>query len=96
MLEFFSFLETAVLAVSDEFLSLLYLLHRGDLVSLQLQQLVDGIFLWGKRAAAKVTSGCNFALLIVNMSNEGNVFTHSERCRGHLSCRFCSKSQHAK
>lgn len=40
-----SFLNTVVLAASDEFLSSLYLLHRVDLVSLQLQQLVDGIFL---------------------------------------------------
>lgn len=72
MLEFF-FLVTAVLAVSDEFLSSLYLLHRVDLVSLQLQQLVDGIFLWEKRAAGKVTSGCNFALLTCQHVKWGKV-----------------------
>lgn len=93
-LNFFSYynLSCRLLAVPDEFLSLLYLLHRVDLVSLQLQQLVDGIFLWGKSAARKVASGCNSALLIVN---GGNFFTHSERCRGRRRRHFCSKSQRA-
>lgn len=48
---------TPVSAVSDNFLSLLYLLHRVDLVGIQLEQLVDEIFLWGKRNR-KVTLGC--------------------------------------
>lgn len=35
-------------------LSLLYLLHRVDLVSLKLQQLLDGILPWGDQTARKV------------------------------------------
>lgn len=41
----------------------------------------------------KVTSGCADVLLRVNMSNEGNFFTHSECCRESRSRRACSKSQ---
>lgn len=41
----------------------------------------------------KVTSGCAGVLLRVKGSNEGDFFTHSERCRERRSRRACSKSQ---
>lgn len=48
-----SLTEFFCLNIPDDFLPSLYLLHRVDLVSLQLQQLVDRILLWGNRTARK-------------------------------------------